>query len=72
MLDYKNTAFRCRTCFQTGHLRNSCPQAKKAPKKKKRQAPKPRGWQFLDSLEDEKEESEQAETTEENTSVESN
>ena len=32
-LDYENTAFRCRFCHLTGHLQDSCPRAKRFPKK---------------------------------------
>lgn len=48
-----------RTCFQIGHLQNSYPQARTVSKKKRRQAPKPRGSWFLDNSEDEKEEEEE-------------
>lgn len=36
--------------FQTGHLQNTFSQAKKNPKRKKRQAHKPMGWQVSDPL----------------------
>lgn len=26
LLDYENTAFRCKICKQTGHLHGSCPR----------------------------------------------
>jgi len=35
VLDYENTAFRCRLCTQTGHLQSSCPEDKKVNSKKK-------------------------------------
>lgn len=44
--------------FQTGHLQNTCPQAKKNPKRKKRQAHKPKGWQVSDPLLSEEKEEE--------------
>jgi hypothetical protein len=25
MMDYENTAFKCRSCQQTGHLQETCP-----------------------------------------------
>lgn len=57
-LDYENTAFRCRICRQTGHLQSTCPQNKKD--RKRRQPPKPKGWQFsatwTEDAEEEKEE----------------
>lgn len=59
MSNYENTTFWCWTCFHTGHLQNPCPQARKATTTKKSQASKQRGWQFHDSLEDEKEEDEE-------------
>lgn len=44
-LDYERTSFRCCACFQTGHLQNTCPLAKKNPRKRKRPVQKPKGWQ---------------------------
>jgi len=44
-LDYENTAFRCRTCHQTGHLHDSCPHARRFPKKKKGPNSKGKTWQ---------------------------
>lgn len=44
-LDYKNTTFRCRGCLQIGHLHSACPQAKKDPKRNKKQCQKPKDWQ---------------------------
>jgi len=35
-LDFENTAFWCRICWQTGHLQNTCPEAKKEPRSKKK------------------------------------
>lgn len=52
-LDYENTAFRCRTCLQTGHLQNHCPLARKDPRKAKKQPKKPKGWQNTDPIEEE-------------------
>lgn len=52
-LDYENTAFRCRTCLQTGHLQNNCPLARKDPRKTKKQPKKPKGWQNTDPIEEE-------------------
>lgn len=45
VLDYENTAFRCRYCHQTGHLQDSCPIAKRFPKKKKGMNTKGKTWQ---------------------------
>lgn len=55
VLDYENTAFRCRLCRQTGHLQSTCPEAKKTNKKQKGKHKK--GWQFSppDSEEEESE-----------------
>lgn len=58
-LDYENTAFRCRGCQQTGHLRNNCPQAKKENKRNKKQEKKPRGWQNTVNPEEETEDEEE-------------
>jgi len=44
-LDYENTAFRCRTCHQTGHLNDSCPHARRFPNKKKGPNSKGKTWQ---------------------------
>jgi len=32
-LDYENTSFRCQYCHQAGHLQETCPQARRQPKK---------------------------------------
>lgn len=39
--------------MQTGHLQNSCPTARKDPRKTRKQPKKPRGWQNTDPLEEE-------------------
>jgi len=44
-LDYENTAFRCRSCHLTGHLHDSCPHARRFPKKKKGPHSKGKTWQ---------------------------
>jgi len=44
-LDYENTAFRCRYCQLTGHLQDTCPLAKKLPKKKKGTRTNRKNWQ---------------------------
>lgn len=44
-LDYENTAFRCRFCHLTGHLQDSCPLAKRFPKKKQGMKTKGKTWQ---------------------------
>jgi len=44
-LDYENTAFRCRYCQLTGHLQDTCPFAKKLPKKKKGMRTNRKNWQ---------------------------
>ena len=44
-LDYENTAFRCRFCHLTGHLQDSCPLAKRFPKKKQGTKTKGKTWQ---------------------------
>jgi len=44
-LDYENTAFRCRYCQLTGHLQDTCPLAKKLPKKKKGMRTNRKNWQ---------------------------
>jgi len=44
-LDYENTAFRCRFCHMTGHLQDTCPLAKKFPKKKKGPRTNRKNWQ---------------------------
>jgi len=44
-LDYENTAFRCRICHQTGHLNDSCPHARRFPKKKKGPNTRGKTWQ---------------------------
>jgi len=44
-LDYENTAFRCRFCHLTGHLQDTCPLAKKFPKKKKGPRTNRKNWQ---------------------------
>jgi len=64
-LDYENTAFRCRYCQLTGHLQDSCPLAKKLPKKKKGMRTNRKNWQadYVPSSEEEEgsEEEEQQE-----------
>jgi len=62
-LVYEDTAFRCHGCLQTGHLHSACPQAKKDPKRNKKQFKKPKGWQCTKPLEEEVDEEE---TTENN------
>ena len=44
-LDYENTAFKCRFCHLTGHLQDSCPLAKRFPKKKQGTKTKGKTWQ---------------------------
>jgi len=44
-LDYENTAFRCRSCHLTGHLHDTCPHARRFPKKKKGSNSKGKSWQ---------------------------
>lgn len=44
VLDYENTAFRCRFCRQTGHLQSTCPEAKKVNSKKKQKGKQRKGW----------------------------
>jgi len=63
-LDYENTAFRCRFCQLTGHLQDTCPLAKKLPKKKKGPMSKRKNWQadyvpFSDEEEGSEEEEQQ-------------
>jgi len=60
-LDYENTAFKCHICRQTDHLQNACPQNKKD--RKKRQPPKPKGWQFSTTWAEDIEEEKNTETT---------
>ena len=64
-LDYENTAFRCRTCRNTGHLQNTCPEAKRDNKKKKKTGKATKGWQFP-SVPKQVEEDETEPTTKEN------
>jgi len=45
ILDYENTAFRCRYCYDTGHLQDTCPLAKRHPKKKKGMNTRGKTWQ---------------------------
>jgi len=45
LLDYENTAFRCRFCHVTGHLQDTCPLAKRYPKKKKGTNTRGKTWQ---------------------------
>jgi len=45
VLDYENTAFRCRFCHDTGHLQDTCPIAKRYPKKKKGMNTRGKTWQ---------------------------
>jgi len=45
ILDYENTSFRCRFCNLTGHLQDTCPLAKKFPKKKKGPSSNRKNWQ---------------------------
>lgn len=52
-LDYENTAFRCRSCMQTGHLQNNCPLARKDPRKNNKTKKKPKGWQHTEPIEEE-------------------
>ena len=44
-LDYENTAFKCRFCHLKGHLQDSCPLAKRFPKKKQGTTTKGKTWQ---------------------------
>lgn len=44
VIDYENTAFRCRTCRQIGHLQNMCPAAKKDNRRKKKTEKQTKGW----------------------------
>lgn len=46
ILDYENTAFRCKICRQIGHLQNTCLEAKKDTRRKKKVGKQPKGWQF--------------------------
>ena len=57
VLDYENTAFRCRLCRQIGHLQSSCPEDKKVNSKKKQKGKQKKGWKFSppDSEEEESE-----------------
>lgn len=53
-LDFENTAFRCRVCYQGGNLQNTCALLKKKATKK---AQNKKGCQFPDTqLSDEEEE----------------
>jgi len=45
ILDYENTAFRCRFCYVTGHLQDTCPLARRHPKKKKGMNTRGKTWQ---------------------------
>lgn len=68
ILDYENTAFRCRHCHLTGHLQNSCPSltakmkngifAKTKPKRWAPCPPPPAGSSSSPSSEDEESDSE--------------
>lgn len=44
--DYENTAFRCRICRNTGHLQNTCPEAKRDNRTKKKTGRATKGWQY--------------------------
>lgn len=44
ILDYENTAFRCRHCHLTGHLQNSCPSLAAKMKKGFFAKTKPKRW----------------------------
>lgn len=54
--DYENTAFRCRTCQQIGHLQNTCPTTKKDIRRKKKIGKQGKRWKFPPPLSDEEEE----------------
>lgn len=43
-LDYENTAFRCRHCHLTGHLRSSCPSLPAKQKKDHLSKPRSKRW----------------------------
>jgi len=59
-LDYENTAFRCRFCHVTGHLQDSCPLAKRFPRKKKGMNTRGKTWQadYAPSISEDSEEEE--------------
>ena len=44
ILDYENTAFRCKLCHLMGHLQDSCPLPKKFTKKKKGKTTNRKNW----------------------------
>ena len=50
--------FCCRGCLQIGHLHSACPQAKKDPKRNKKQYQKPKGWKCTKPYEETTEEEE--------------
>lgn len=56
-LDYENTAFRCRFCHLTGHLQDTCPLAKRYPKKKQGVKANRKTWQaeYAPSLDEDSE-----------------
>lgn len=66
-LDFENTAFRSRTRHQTGHLQNTCHDAKKDSRRKKKSRKEPKGWQFPPNESDEEEDYEKAPIPTQNT-----
>lgn len=55
LLDFENTTFRCRICWQAGHLQNTCPNTKKELQRKKKPGKKRKGWKFPSNEPDEEE-----------------
>lgn len=58
-IDFENKTFRCPICQQIGNIQNTCPTAKKDPRRKKKLLNKAKGWKFPQQQSKDKEDDEE-------------